>query len=419
MPSKRFLSALRVEEFDTLLGGIDARINEIEESPLNEAAFRVLSRTINSKIDVPRFAKSRVDGYALKASNTFDSSVDDPVSLEVVGTVEMGARPETQVSDGRCVYIPTGAMVPPGADAVVKVEFTESFKKQDGREMEFVCVQKPIHPGGNILPAGADLTKGELILESGTWLTPARLGCLAAAGETIIPVYRKINACYFSTGSELAPPGAELLPGYIHDVNSTTIFTLLNHSGCSSTYLGIIDDDEASLTRTINDALSMGDIAICSGGTSKGNRDLFPTILETRDDMELLVHGVRMKPGKPIVFGKMDKKHVFVLPGNPTSAIMTFIRFVQPALRRWSRLPSRLPHVIPAILEKRIYSEFGRRELKPIMLEDGDEGKRLAIPIMKGSETITTLANADGYIEIPETTEILEEGTPVSVRLFQ
>ncbi|MFX0101818.1 MAG: gephyrin-like molybdotransferase Glp [Candidatus Hodarchaeota archaeon] len=416
--TKRFLTALSVHEFEALMEEIDCKIPRLEIIRVDQALSRVLAEDISSNINVPPFHKSRVDGYAVKAEDTFEASEETGITLNVIGEVKMGKGAEGKIQSGQTIYVPTGGMIPEGADAVVKIEYTKKTGGPGTLEKK-VEIFTAVTPGQSITPLGADLKEKSVFLEKNTSLTTARLGSLAAAGIEEIKVFEKIRVGLFSSGNEIVEPGKELSPGKIYDVNSLTVKFLILESGCDVNFYGIVGDEMNFLRDIFSQVLSENDVIICSGGTSKGRGDLMPVVIEEHPGTTIEVHGVKIKPGKPLIFALIEGKPVFVLPGNPTSAMMTYIRLVDPFIRRNNGLPARASEKIKANLTKRVYSEFGRRELKAIILSRSEDGKTLANPVPKGSETITTLLNANGYLEVPENVELIEKDSLIDVILFK
>jgi molybdenum cofactor synthesis domain-containing protein len=416
MSSKsRFLKAISAGEFTGLLDAIDLAGPGNERVPLANLVGRALSDDVSSEIDVPSFPKSSVDGYALKARSTFGANEGKPIACRVIGMVEMGRAPPAAVAgETDCMYVPTGGFVPDGADAVVKVEFT----KTTGTGGKGVQILQAVIPGDGVVAAGSDIRKGSLLLRKGSFITPARAGTLAAAGITSAWVFKKLRVGLFSSGNEIVEPGKPLAPGTIYDVNSVMLKAMLESAGCVVAFHGILADDMSSLGPAFAAIIEQSDVVICSGGTSKGRGDLMPSIIEQHPATTMQVHGVRIKPGKPIIMALVGGKPVFVLPGNPVSAVMTMVRLVRPSLRRWNHQPPERRAIMTARVAERVYSEFGRLELKPVVLGRLQDGTWDAKPVAKGSETITTLVDADGYFEIPENVEIVEKGTSVDVILF-
>ena len=416
---KRYLTAIKVEDFESILNEIVVDTGIIDEIPVIDSLGRTAVKDIKSPIAVPKFPKSKVDGYAVKSEGTFQASENSPIALEELGNIEIGTQPNIKINSKlECAYVPTGGPIPEGADAVVKIEYTTILERAGKK---FVEISQPVGPGDGMIPAGADLISGEIITKKGTVFTIPMIGSLSAAGLTNVPAYARLKVGVFSSGNELLEPGEPLTHGKIYDVNSRILHHLIKRTGSKPVQYGIVPDELSILEDVFATALKENDIIVCSGGTSKGRGDLMPLLLEKHPELSTYVHGVRIKPGKPLIFALLDSKPVFILPGNPTSAMMTFIRLLSPHFKRWNRLPYETNITKKGILTERIYSELGRRELKAVIFSQPVGQKNtpaIVTPILKGSETITTLLNANGYIEIPENVERLEKGDHVEVILF-
>lgn len=381
---------------------------------LTAALHEVLAADVVANIDVPHFAKAAMDGYAVVASDTFGATDGAPKILEVVGSVFPGEIFDREVAPGRCIEIGTGAPLPSGADAVVMVEFTEPG------EAGKVLVRKGVAPRENIVEVASDLAAGSMVLRKGTRLEPRHLGALAAVGCFEVEVFRKPRVALFSTGPEIIEAGSSLEPGRIFDINSHTLRGALVADGCEVVDLGIVPDEPGALDRALRRGLHEADFVLLSGGSSLGGGDLVGEAFERVG--ELILHGIAVKPGKPVVLGSargpgLDggdevEKILIGLPGYPTSALSDYYIFVQPFIRRALGAGSR-PSFVEATLARKHPSTVGRYEFLPVRLE-GDE----AIPLTKGSSAISPLAEADGFVEIDENTEVVERGARVRVRLF-
>lgn len=379
---------------------------EAETIPLSDGLHRVLASDIRAGIDVPHFAKAAMDGYAVIAADTFASTDAAPKTLEVVATVMPGDPVAQSVAEGSCIEIGTGAPLPPGADAVVMVEYTEPDEDTPGR----VRIRKGVAPRENVVEIGSDVTSGETVLLTGTYLEPRHLGVLAAIRQFSIDVYRRPRVALFSTGPEIVGEGGALEPGRIFDINSHTLKGALISDGCEVIDLGIVPDDPDALVSAIEKGLAEGDLVMLSGGSSLGGGDLVTEVFARTGEM--LIHGVAVKPGKPVVVGVAQGKLMIGLPGYPMSALSDYYIFVRPHLRKTLGLRSG-PAFLEATMARKHPSTVGRYEFLPVKLENGD-----AHPLTKGSSSITALASADGFVEIDENTEVVEKGERVRVRLF-
>jgi len=382
-----------------------SRVQQIvrtETIMISEAVSRVLAEDIVADSSVPPFDRAAMDGYAVIAEDTFDAG-EREVLLELDGVIHAGEVSEIEVVSGHCVQIATGSPKPSGADAVVMVEYTE---KQGNK----VLVTRPVYPGANISKLGEDIKRGDIVLPRGVFLTPAKIGALAALGITKIEVYQKPKVSVIATGTEIVQPGEPLHPGQIYDVNSFTLEAILNKNGAIVLRYPVITDDPKLLRDGIEKALE-ADIVVLSGGSSVGERDLLAGILE--DMGQVLFHGVQIKPGKPTLFGTIHEKAVFGMPGFPTSCLSNAHIFLVPAVRMMARLPNNAERTIKAKMGKRIVSSSGRKQFLTVRVEDG-----VAYPAFKHSGAITSMAQADGYVMLPVNLDVIEEGEEIEVILL-
>ncbi|WXG41058.1 MAG: gephyrin-like molybdotransferase Glp [Candidatus Freyarchaeum deiterrae] len=403
---KSFYTTTPLEEVLRELSKISIK-RRIDEVSINEAFGRVLSEDFFSPINVPHFKRASKDGYAVKAIDTFGSEENEPKTLKVLGEIRAGEKSNLATEKGGCIKIATGALMPEGADAVVMVEFTEEEENQ-------VRIYRPVSPEENVIKIGGDIKEKQKVLEKGTILNIQDLGVLSATGATEVKVYSKPLVTVASTGNEIINPGDNLEPGKIYDINSITITQAVRQSGGEPTYRGVIPDDKDELVKAIKYSLENADIAVFSGGTSKGPGDTVPTALHQVGKPDFLIHGVSIKPGKPTAVAAYNGKPVFMLPGYPTSALMVYYIIVDPQIRRWAGLPPRSRPRVKAIAGQRIYSERGRLNLQPVRLEN-EKGELRAYPVPTGSEAITTLASSQGYIEIKPEIQFIEKGEEVLV----
>jgi molybdenum cofactor synthesis domain-containing protein len=431
---KQFLEITGQQDVEALIARVATALVEnrtrsgrtVERVSITEALGRIAAADIVSALDVPPFDRSTMDGYAVVASDTFYADEDHPVSLTLQGALFAGKQSTQIVSEGSCIGISTGAPLPKGANAVVKIENTAEYaERRDGRSVKTVKIFKPVAPAENVMRAGSDIKRGERILTTGAVLTPRATGVLAACGLNEVLVHQKPRVAILSTGNELVTPGETLSPAKIYDVNAQTLCDSVRALGGIPYPLGIARDTLEALSQKIQRATEKeADVILASGGTSAGVGDLLPKAIEERG--EILVHGVDIKPGKPFIFGMIQERPIFGLPGNPTSALITFNQFVAPLLRRLSgavfatEVAGRHGRIITAKVTQRIFSEPGRNEyvLVNLIAPRSPEEHPLATPILSGSGAITTLAKADGYLFMPKGKELLEENELVDVVMF-
>lgn len=392
-----------VDEARAIIAVHGEPVTGAETVALDDADGRVLATDVVSGLDVPSFARSAMDGYAVRAADTRGASRDAPVRLMLIETIYTGTMPSKTVESGACSAIATGAPLPPGADAVVVVE-------RSAREDGSVLIQEEVAPGQHVRRAGSDLVAGETALRSGAVLTPARVAVLAAVGRTHVEVFRRPRVAILSTGDEIVAPGERLQPGQIYDSNTTALAAAVRAHGGEAVVAPRTRDDRDELRRAFERCLD-ADLVLFSGGTSVGERDY---ILEIIGELgQVRFEGLRLKPGKPTVFAEVRGVPVFGMPGNPVSCLTNMYLLVAPLLRRLAHLPPPVQRVAVARLAEAVQSPPGRHQIYPVRLE-GDR----AVPVFKGSGEVTSLAWADGYFEIAEQVESVEAGTVVEVTLF-
>ena len=408
MKRKIFKDVLSVDEvFKKMESFIPER--KVEEVDLLKATGRVAAEDVYSISDVPPFDRATMDGFAVRAEDTFDADEDNPVRLKIIGSVAAGDRPSVTVGRGEAVEIATGAPIPKGANAVVMVEFTRSIGN-------YVEVFKPVSPGENVMSAGSDIMAGELIVRRGDVITHREIGVMAACGINRVKVFRKPRVAVISTGNELVEVGSPLEYGKIYDVNSYALFSAVKENGGEPIFIGIARDDVEDIRRLIEKGLRVADIVLTSGGTSAGVGDIIYNILNEWEP-GVIVHGIAIKPGKPTVIAVCEGKFVFGLPGYPTSALTIFEVFVAPIIRRLSGL-SVEKRKIRCKLAMKTFSSEGRREFLPVNIVRGSVGFT-AYPVTGSySGAITSLSFTDGFVEIPENVVMLEEGEEVDVTLY-
>ena len=367
---------------------------------------RVLAEDVHAEVDVPAFDRSNVDGYAVRAEGTYGASEEDPRAFRFNDEeIATGVRPRLAVESGTASPIATGAMLPRGADSVVMVEHARV-------EGDRLIVQRPVAPGSGVSFAGTDMAKGELVLRKGVRLTSRETGVLAAIGRADAQVVRRPRVAILSTGDEIIEPGSPPRPGSVYDSNATMLADAVRELGGEAVPLGIVGDDFAQLEAAFDRGLAC-DLILLSGGTSKGSGDLSYRVLAGRVP-GLLVHGVALKPGKPVCLGAVGSTPVAILPGFPTSAIFTFHEFVAPVIRRLAGLRIESIERLEATMPSRFNSEIGRTEYLLVNLVESPGGLA-AYPMGKGSGSVTTFAKGDGFVVIPRAREYLEAGERVEV----
>jgi putative molybdopterin biosynthesis protein len=388
-----------------------------ETLPLAQAPGRVLAGPVVAEVDVPGFDRANVDGFALRAADTAGAGEGLPKILALNPEIlTPGNAPELAVAAGTATLIATGGMMPRGADAVVMVEHTETCELVDGPA---VAVRRAAMPGQFVSFAGSDLARGETVLRAGQALTSREIGMLAAVGAAMVAVWRRPRVAILSTGDEIVMPGAPLRPGMVYDSNAAILAAAVTEAGGLAVPLGIGPDDEVALRRLVEKGLAEADIVILSGGTSKGAGDLCYRAVAPFADPGIIVHGVALKPGKPLCLAVTGGKPVVVLPGFPTSAIFTFHEFVAPVIRAFAGLPVEEAERLPAALPLRVASERGRTEYLMVSLVQGaTAGALAAYPTAKGSGAVTAFSQADGFIAVPQHAESVPAGTSVEVQLI-
>ena len=388
-----------------------------EPVELHEACGRVLAETALAPEPIPHFDRAVMDGYAVRARDTFGASEALPTLLEVAGEISMGETASLPVESGKAIVIPTGGMLPAGADAVVMVEYTYPL---DEKTIE---VTKPVAPGDHVLRAGEDILHDEKLFPVGWRLRPQDVGVLAALGITTVPVYRRPRVAILSTGDEIVPVSTRALPpGKVRDINSFTISGQVCEAGGLVGTKAVIADKLESLVAACRTALAEHDVLLFSGGSSVGVRDFTLRILEHFPEAELLVHGVAIRPGKPTIMARIGDKIFWGLPGQPVSAMMIFKAFVQPCLSILHGIKETAEGLITedyrsATLSRQLPSVHGRTDYVPVILAKGQFGLS-ATPVFGKSAMISTLARSDGYVIIPEHVEGLDQGEVVNVYLF-
>jgi putative molybdopterin biosynthesis protein len=422
--------AARQEQFLEVVSAEEARARfarhiELEPLPgetvaLAAALGRVLAHDVTAPIDVPPFDRSNVDGFAVRSADSAGASDAAPVRLRLNAEVIVcGHAPTMEVAPGVATTIATGGVLPRGADAVAMVEHTDLVDDTIpvGDTVPAIDLRRAVAPGQFISYAGSDIARGEVVLRRGTRIGSREIGMLAACGIAAVEVVRKPKVAVLSTGDELVAPGDVLKPAGVYDSNGAIIAAAVTEAGGEPIALGAVADDEAALERAIRYALACCDLVLLSGGTSKGAGDLSHRVVSRLGAPGILVHGVALKPGKPLCLAVVAGKPLVVLPGFPTSAIFTFHAFVAPVIRAHAGLPPQAARVVEAELPVRIASELGRKEFVLVALVAGENGP-IAFPIPKGSGSVTSFSQADGFLEIDALASALDAGTRARITLI-
>ena len=395
---------------EALAGFRPARRTGAEPVPLGEALHRVPVTPVAAPHPLPGFARSTVDGYAVRAADTYGVSEGLPGYLDVAGTIRMGTEPEVTVSQGTVAVMPTGGVLPPGADAVVMVEYTQEAMPGT------IEVTRPVAPGEGVVRADEDAAAGAELVPAGRLLRAQDLGMLAAAGVTQVSVHARPQVTVFSTGDEVVPPDTgELRPGQVRDATATALAALIAQAGGEPLAGGIIPDDRAALEEALRGALPASDMIVISAGSSVGARDETAAAVARLGAPGIWCHGLAIRPGKPTLLAECAGVPVIGLPGNPRSALVVFRLIGMPLVRRAGGCTSPPAEpVVRARLARDVASAAGRLDVIQVRLEDGR-----AVPLFGLSALLSILTAADGYVVVPEDATGLGSGTDVDVTLYR
>jgi putative molybdopterin biosynthesis protein len=429
---QQFLDVIDRDEAESRFqAALDCRPLAAEEIPLSEALHRVLAGDIVAPFDVPGFDRSNVDGFAVRAEDTFGASEERPRRLRLTGEVlPAGVVPARSIGAHEASVIATGAMLPRGADAVVMIEHTDPAPATRARTDELL-IRRPVTPGANVTGAGTDIGRGETVLRRGDFLTSRETGVLAALGVAQVKVVRRPRVAIVSTGNELIAAGEAMRAGLVFDSNATILADAVRELGGEPVRLGIVPDDPHALRAVLGRGL-MFDVLLLSGGTSKGEGDIAYRVVSELGEPGIVAHGVALKPGKPLCLAAVRVPEqnrtvpVVILPGFPTSAIFTFHEFVAPVIRKLAGRQADSRARVSARLPLRVNSERGRTEYVLVNLvpaatsgESADAPRNLAAyPMGKGSGSVTTFSRADGFMIVPRQQEYVEAGAEVEVQLL-
>lgn len=424
----RVRAAARQEQFLDVVSAEEARARferHLDLTPigdetvmLSDALGRVLAHDVVAAVDAPPFDRSNVDGFALRAADTVGAGDASPklfaLNAEVIAC---GHAPMLEVAPGTATAIATGGVIPRGADAVVMIEQTELLGEGAPKDEISIELRRAAAPGQFVSYAGSDIARGETLLRRGARIGSREIGMLAASGLAHIDVVRRPKVAVLSTGDELVEPGKALKAACVYDSNGAIIAAAVAEAGGEPLSFGAFPDDAVVLEKAVRKALAESDMVVLSGGTSKGAGDLSHAIVSRLGKPGILVHGVALKPGKPLCLGVIGGKPIVVLPGFPTSAIFTFHAFVAPVIRARAGLPPEAAQTISARVPVRIASELGRKEFVLVSLIQSDDGA-IAFPTGKGSGSVTSFSQADGFLEIDALASSLDANSIVDVTLI-
>jgi molybdopterin molybdotransferase len=383
-----------------------------EVVPAAEALDRILTEDISAPSDLPTFRRSTMDGFAVRAADSFGATEGLPAYLEVTDDILMGHAPAREVASAQCARIATGGMLPKGADAVVMVEQTQAVGPTT------IEVLRAVAPGENVVQPGEDIRTGEPLLQRGHPLRAQDLGGLLALGITSVRVARRLRVAIISGGDELVPPEAVPGPAQIRDINSYTLAALIRRDGHMACLAGVVPDELPALEAAARRALADNDVVILSAGSSVSTRDMTAQVVDGLGKPGVLVHGVSLKPGKPTILGVCSDKPVFGLPGNPVSCMVTYDLFVAPTLAHLSGAAVTPRRTLTARLSRNIASATGREDYIQVRVDTRPDGGLDAVPVFGKSNLIFTLVRADGMLKVPLDSGGLTAGSIVEVVLF-
>jgi len=398
-----FLHVVPVSDAIAMVRRLAVR-TEPEKVPVEEAFCRVLADDVRADVDIPGFTRSVVDGYAVRAADTTGAGDAIPSMLTSSGRIAMGATTDRRVGAGECTYVPTGGILPDGADAVVMIEHTELFGDN-------VLIRKPVAHGENVLFYNEDFAQGDIVLTAGKRLSAQDTGVLAAVGCVLVPVARMPRVGIISTGNELVPVSEIPRAGQVRDVNTYVVSAYVRDHGCIPVVYGIIRDDREPFRAALTRAVAECDAVILSGGSSKDDRDMAAAIIAEQG--KVLIHGVAIAPGKPTIIGRCGTVPVIGLPGHPASAFIVLLVIGRHLLTGMTGETGTVPVMIPATLALNVPSARGREDYVRVSLKDG-----IATPLFGKSGLLNTLVKSNGVVRVPAESEGLETGSTVEVILW-
>jgi len=411
--AQTFFKVLAPQEALRLLLAVESVGTELV--PTIKARARVLAEDLYSAVDLPHFHRAAMDGYAVKAKDTFGASQSLPAYLKLAGVVEMGKEATQALNPGAAIRISTGGMMPPQADAVVMVEYT------DETDAGLIEIHRGVSPGQNVIQIGDDIKQGELVFQRGRRLKAHDLGALTGVGIASLAVFKRPRVGLISTGDEIVDADTEPRPGQVRNINQHSLAGLIEECGGDLKDWGVIRDDRGDLSKAIGEALEWGDLVLLSGGSSMGAKDIALETILSFPNSEFIFHGISIAPGKPTIFARACAKPIMGLPGYPVSALVIFDLFGAPLIRRLGGESAdalqRFSRTVRARLKTNIASQLGREDYVRVTLERQSD-RLIATPLPSKSGAIFTLVKADGMVRIEMNQDGLEQGEEVEVILF-
>lgn len=402
------LKVMEVEEVKKLILREFSYELSAEKISILNCVDRICSETVIAPCSIPEFRRSTVDGFAVNSRGVVGASEYMPSMMELKGEIQMGHRAEGQISfSGECYYVPTGGMLPEGADSVVMIEYTEKLDERT------ILINSPVAPGDNVIQIGEDICINEVVISAGEKLRPYEIGVLASLGISEISLYKKPKVAIISTGDEVVPCDCKPDLGEVRDINTYLLWSAVLQDGAEPVSYGIIKDDFEALKCTVDKALNEFDIILISGGSSVGKKDQTLKVINSYDKGGVLVHGMAVKPGKPTIVGKVGEKIVFGLPGHPLAASIVYKILVSDYINKLMK-HNEESYGIEAVMSMNYHKAKGREEYLPVSLDKVD-GKIISKPVFGKSGIITAFSRAYGYVRIDKNVEGISEGQKVQV----
>lgn len=395
-----------------LLEAAENKIPAVETVEFEKCLGRVLAEDVVSIDSIPGFCKSTVDGYAVMSKDTQGVTESIPVFLDVIEVVDIGTQPKKTLQPGQAIYVPTGGMLPQGADAMVMIEYCEKFDDTS------IAVYNSVSPGRNVIAEGEDVAAGSRLLKKGKIVRAQEVGVMASAGVTEAKVFKPWSVTIISTGDELVDASQQPEKGQTRDINTYSVSSISRNHGFEIIDRRVLKDDKELLTETIKNAMEKSDVVICSGGSSQGEKDHTADVMDNLSNQGVFTHGIALKPGKPTILGYDDATETILvgLPGHPAAAMMVFELMVIWLYRQLTG--QKEPPKTLARITENVAAGAGRTTCLLLQLVDGDDGIYSAVPVLGKSGLMTTLTRADGYTLIHGDTEGLKEGELIQVTLF-